>query len=153
MAKNTLKKVACAVGGLAALFFAANTTALLVSCMDTAKKIKLHEHENNLSHSLLFGSDTIEMNADTKNAFVTCLSGSVTLKLDELPESSNIYLDIKAGLGKINLMLPSGVDIWYGGSGHFETIKDSRSSLGAKKVCTLHLYRKTLFSKIVISDM
>lgn len=126
--------------GILGGFFLANIAGSAYACRKNAEKMKQHENENNIMHSLLFGMETVGINKDTNNVFVNCQCGSMVIEMKELTLNKDVYINISAVCSKINVKLPEGVKVVHEGRGLFGMVNGATAS-GEEDIPTVHIVR------------
>lgn len=149
--KNAVLKLLGIGLGMSGGFFLANIAGSAYTYKKNMKKIKEHENENNLMHSLLFGMETVGINQDTNNVFLNCQCGSMTIEMKELPINQDVYINISAAFSKVKVKLPVGVNIIHEGRGLFGKV-DSVAASYEEDMPTVHIVRNnTIATKVMVN--
>lgn len=135
--------------GTAVFVFAANFVGAVALYVRHAKKAEEHEGENNFIYSALTGKKDLTISAETKNSYVTCLSGKLNITM-ETPIHEDVYLDIVTALGKVTVSLPMGVQCVVDGAGPFEAVEDGEEEALKEGIPTVHISCKEVLAKLEI---
>ena len=113
------KKVIGTGLALAGGYLLANVGLIAFTTFKNVGKIKKNPEANNIMEAYLFQKTEKSINADTEYAYFTNLSGFLDLTVP-VPEKGQITIDITSVVGKVNINLPSGVNIKCEGSNHLK---------------------------------
>ncbi|MBO7356433.1 MAG: hypothetical protein J6U50_07360 [Lachnospiraceae bacterium] len=115
--KGSVKTVIGVLLALGGGFFLTNVGLAAALGARNVKKLEGHTNENNSVYSYLFQKTEHCIKPDTRNAFITNLSGSIDIIVPR-PEADVMNIEITSIIGKVNIELPTGVRINCEGSNH-----------------------------------
>lgn len=148
--KNIVFRVLGIVLGVSGGFFLANIAGSLIAFKKNMEKMKQHESENNLMHSLLFGMETVGINEDTNNVFLNCQFGSMTIEMRDVPLNDDVYINISSICSRVKVSLPKGVKVIHEGNGLFGYISGEVDSC-EDDIPTVHIVRNnTIATRVVV---
>lgn len=151
--KNAVLKLLGIGLGVSGGFFLANIAGSAYTYKKNMGKIKEHENENNLMHSLLFGMEAVSVNADTNNVFLNCQCGSMTVEMKEVPVNKDVYINISAAFAKVKVNLPAGVKVIHEGRGLFGKV-DSAVYTYDDSMPTIHIVRNnTIATRVMVKTI
>lgn len=140
---SVLLKLFVAAGG----FVVANFAGCFALARVNTKKMKEHEDANNLMTTSVFGKRNVEVAEDTQNAYISCLTGGLDITIEK-PVHESMYVEIFSALGKVNVYLPAGVNVFCDGIGLFTMIKDDTNLYEDGEVPEIHIVSKGFASKL-----
>lgn len=148
------KKHSLLVKGLVAAggYVAANAVGVKLRYDKVMKEME-QTAGNHQMYSVMFGKHNVDVHKDTVKSYLTCTNGSMTVKLEEAPESGELTIDLCTVLGKITILLPPGAAIDYNVTGSMEKFSDMRADGDAEKSYTVHIIGKSVLSEIVIDGI
>lgn len=109
-------KLVGTITGVAAAFVGSNVAVGCLLYHKNMKKMNQQENQNNLMNTVFLGNKTVEINKDTHNAFVTCLTSNVKVMLP-MPAQEKMTIEIFSMFSNVNLVCPEGVNLSFEGSG------------------------------------
>lgn len=139
--------------GVAAGYAAVNMAGVGIWYAQKKKQVMEHENESNLMQAIALGSNKVLLKNNIQNAYISCLSGSVTIDFEGQPEHEDIFVDLFSALGKVTINLPEEAALDLVGEGRFENVQDNRPEEEKESRYTVHVTRQSTLTALVINSV